>query len=336
MQDSSEILGPVWQESQKEAVAKKLAQVLPTLYSMPWQWDISLLACSENLTFLLACEEGKRIVRVNRKGYHTVRELEAELQWMATLETDVAVSLPQVIAGKDGRYVQSLGDENDSTCCMFSFLGGVSLGGMQEKELSETLRQLGSIAARMHLHAMQDKTRYDRFSWDYDALFGTGKRWGDWKSYRGVLQEDVPIIEQALKVISTQLGSYGKDRSKYALIHADLHVSNVLLSPDGSLQILDFDDCGYGWFLYDLACILVTYCQNLDGLAGAVLHGYEQVRGLGATDRELFVSFILMRRIARYAWLASHSESDTAKMVDDGLYREVTMILCNQVLNRGY
>ena len=336
MADNRPIPRPLWGKAEKEDIARRLRQVLPTLYPMQGQWNVSLLACSENLTFLLSTEGEKRILRVHRNGYHTVREIAAELQWMASLNTKVAITLPQVIAGKDGSYIQDLCDPKGSTCCMFSFLYGVPLHGLQEKELSETLEELGSLAARMHLQAMQDTMRYDRFSWDFDALFGTKNRWGDWKAYRGVLQEDVPVIEQALNVIATQLGSYGKDRSKYALIHADLHVSNVLLASDGSLQVIDFDDCGYGWFLYDLACILVTYCKDLEGLADSVLRGYEKVRVLSATDRELFLSFILLRRIARYAWLASHDESDTAKSVDDGLYREVTMIICNQVLNRGY
>jgi Ser/Thr protein kinase RdoA (MazF antagonist) len=255
---------------------------------------------------------------------------------MTTLKTEVAISLPQVITGVDGRSVQALGDSYDLTCCMFSFLSGVPLHNLQGEALSMTLAKLGSLAASMHLHSMQDSTTYDRFAWNWEALFGEESRWGDWKAYKGLVPGDEPFIEQVLQSIQGKLISYGKDRSVYGLIHSDLHVSNVLLAKNGSLQVIDFDDCGYGWYLYDIACMLTTYCEDLEGLSLFVLQGYEQVRPLTQKDREMLSCFILIRRIARFAWLASHSESDTAKTVDNSLYREVTMIMCNEVLNGGY
>jgi Ser/Thr protein kinase RdoA (MazF antagonist) len=317
-------------------ICERLTQLLPRLYPLQGVWDVSLLSCSENLIFIVSQGEEKRIVRVNRKGYHTKSEIEAELRWMATLNRDVAIHLPQVFIGKNGNYVQELGDVNLSTCCMFSFLQGVPLHSLQGEALLEALEKVGSLTARLHRHSMQDRTEYERFCWDWDSLFGSTARWGSWKDYRFLEPSDIPVIEQVLEILHEKFVAFGYDRSVYGLIHSDLHVSNVLLAFDRSLQIIDFDDCGYGWYLYDIACILVTYCEDLERTTESVLKGYEQVRPLSKKEKDMLPSCILLRRLARFAWLASHSESDTAKKVNNSLYREITMILCNEILNGSY
>lgn len=38
----------------------------------------------------------------------------------------------------------------------------------------------------------------------------------------------------------------------FGLIHADLHLDNALFLPGGG-RLIDFDDCGFGYRLYDIA-----------------------------------------------------------------------------------
>ena len=40
------------------------------------------------------------------------------------------------------------------------------------------------------------------------------------------------------------------DRRLDGLIHADFSLANLLIHK-GDLRVIDFDDCGLGWFLYD-------------------------------------------------------------------------------------
>ena len=47
----------------------------------------------------------------------------------------------------------------------------------------------------------------------------------------------------------------------YGLIHADLHVGNILYHPDDGFCILDFDQCALGWRAYDVA----TFLYNIRG-----------------------------------------------------------------------
>ena len=116
----------------------------------------------------------------------------------------------------------------------------------------------------------------------------------------------------------------------YGLIHADLHFYNVI-SYEGNDQIIDFDDCGYGFYMYDMGCALVTYSKNLCELEEAWIRGYEKVRRLSDEDKRLIPMFVLIRRITRLAWLSGHADSDTAKTVEPE-YLKVTVDLAREWL----
>jgi Ser/Thr protein kinase RdoA (MazF antagonist) len=109
------------------------------------------------------------------------------------------------------------------------------------------------------------------------------------------------------------------------MIHGDLHLSNFIKTPD-KLYLIDYDDCGYGWFLYECGCTLMQYNDPLEELSQSWIRGYTGIRNLSDKDLEMIPVFILMRRIARIGWMASHSSSDTAASVSDfRTYIEVTI-----------
>jgi Ser/Thr protein kinase RdoA (MazF antagonist) len=83
--------------------------------------------------------------------------------------------------------------------------------------------------------------------------------------------------------------------------------------------------------LYDLGCSLVEYSDGLDELIDAWIDGYEKISLLSKKEKAELPTFVLMRRIVRLAWLSSHSDSDTAKTLDDN-YLTKTMELCTRFL----
>lgn len=50
----------------------------------------------------------------------------------------------------------------------------------------------------------------------------------------------------------------GERSATFGLIHADLHLDNVLFA-GGEARPIDFDDCGLGHWLYDIAVTLWLY-----------------------------------------------------------------------------
>ena len=82
----------------------------------------------------------------------------------------------------------------------------------------------------------------------------------------------------------------------FGLIHGDFNFKNLLFWR-GEVRAIDFDDCGFGHFLYDLGVLLETLLFRPDYLAlrAALLGGYRRVRPLPPGQEVLLDTFIAAR-----------------------------------------
>ncbi len=106
--------------------------------------------------------------------------------------------------------------------------------------------------------------------------------------------ERVRAAEQAL----------GQCPATFGLIHADLHHHNLLFAP-GAVRALDFDDCGFGPLLYDLAVPLaeVQERSTYPALRAGLLAGYRRVRPLPPAQEAYLDTFIALRRVQDALWV---------------------------------
>lgn len=317
-------------------VQKALERNIHRLYNLPEDTEIHLLKYSENYTFQVKSdsENIKRVLRVNRPSYHTDEELSGELLWMREISQDTDLCLPDVFCGNNNELLQEFeSDDTRYTCCMFSFLEGKTIGKLSGDELNAQLINMGKILASLHLQWQNRKRAYEikRFSWDISNLLGKASIWGDWHNYYELDEMTCNIFEQVTNIMKKRLSEYGYSNDKFGMIHADLHRSNIIVK-DGRPQIFDFDDCGYGWYLYDIGCSLVEF-SNPKKLVPFIIEGYESVKPLSDEEKKEIDTFVLLRRIVRMAWLSSHNDSDTAKMVENGYFTNTVNMAESYILN---
>ena len=302
------------------AMAEAAVLAVPQIYELPRPRAAVCLKYSENIIFRLDFADAQpQILRVHRPGYHRPEEIASELQWMEELSRDTDIALPRVLRGRDGAALQSLSlpDGHNYFCSVISFLNGDMLDVATGTELCTAVEELGEITAKLHIQSMtrSGENRLERFSWDIHNFFDEDGIWGSWRNYPGLDNVDRQVLLTCQGMITAALEKFGRTPEHYGLIHADLHFCNVLREK-GKNQIFDFDDCGYGFYLYDLGCTLVTCSSNLKHLIRCWLRGYERVRLLNTEEKSLLPMFVLLRRIVRLGWLASHWDSDTRKSVD--------------------
>ena len=101
---------------------------------------------------------------------------------------------------------------------------------------------------------------------------------------------------------------------KFGLIHADMRLANLLIH-EGKTRLIDFDDCGIGWFLYDFAAGISFMEDNptVETLKDAWVRGYRNVSSLSNEEEKEIDTFIMLRRMALLAWIGSHSDTALAK-----------------------
>tara|TARA_X000000950_G_scaffold5876_2_gene6273 strand:- start:8061 stop:9053 length:993 start_codon:yes stop_codon:yes gene_type:complete len=301
---------------QIEALASLAAASL-SLWDVPADATARLINLSENATFLVESPSGHRsVLRLHRDGYHSRRAIACELAWMAALDREGGVETARPLPGRNGEVIQESGSSSlaPRRMVMFEFLAGEEPD--PDQDLKAPFRQLGAIAARTHLHSIcwTRPDAFERLVWDDEMVFGPGANWGDWRAAPGLDSNSERTLADAEALVRARLAAYGREEDRYGLIHADMRLANLLID-GGRTRLIDFDDCGFGWFMYDFAAG-ISFMEDhpqVPALRTAWLDGYQSVRPLTDADEAEMDSFIMLRRMALLAWIGSHAGTDLAR-----------------------
>ncbi len=124
--------------------------------------------------------------------------------------------------------------------------------------------------------------------------------WGRFWEHPALSPDEAVILERARGLLAERIGDHAA-RQPLRLIHADVLRENVFFGPGGA-ALIDFDDSGFGFPLYDLGTAL---SQNLNEralpqIAAALMEGYAETCPL---DPDMVPVFTLMRCCASVGWM---------------------------------
>lgn len=319
-------------------LAEAVEAALPR-WSLPAGTALSLLTVSENATFLAEAPDGRRVVvRVHRPGYHGREEILSELAWIEALRAAGVVETPEPVRAADGELLLTLAD-GDTPRLAVAFAHMAGREPAADADLVAWFRHLGAVSARLHGHA-RAWTRPPGFArklWDYDTMLGPRPHWGPWRAGLGLAAagpEATALLARTAASLEVRLARYGKGPERFGLVHADLRLANLLVEGD-RLGVIDFDDCGFSWFVYDFAAA-VSFIEHepiVPALMDAWIDGYRSVAHLAAADAAAIPAFVMLRRMLLTAWIASHAETPTAVALGAG-YTHGTLALAEDFLTR--
>jgi Ser/Thr protein kinase RdoA (MazF antagonist) len=299
-----------------ERLGALVGSALP-VWGLPPETEITLLNLSENATWLLRdpAQDRHMVLRLHRPGYHTEQEIRSELAWVSALRNSGVVDTATPIPGRDGTLLQILHDGDQTRCAvMFQHVTGTepAPGG----NLPAWFRRLGAVTAALHRHARDwdPPPGFARMIWDFETTLGDRPHWGDWRHAVGLDREGHRLLQRASDAAARRLEAFGKTPDRFGLIHADLRLANLLVADD-RLSVIDFDDCGHGWFMYDFAAAIsfVETDPIVGDLTQSWMEGYRSVAHLSAEAEAMMPTFVILRRILLLAWIASHHETPTAQ-----------------------
>ena len=280
---------------------------------------LELVSVSENATFKVQGPDGDAYaLRVQRPRNHTPDAVRSELAWIAAVRADGAARTPAVVPTRDGA---PLVEVHGTTCVLFEWVEGEH--PHQDRLEPARFGQLGGLAARLHRHARRWRrpAGFTRAAWDAAGCLGSAPRWGRWEDGVGVGPQEREVLGRAAELLRRRLAAFGTGPDRFGLVHADMRAANLLLPADaGEVVLIDFDDCGPGWFLYDLGAALsfVEDSPQVPELVAAWVDGYRGEAPLGAAEEAELASFVLLRRLVLVAWLGSHRDADLARTLGAG------------------
>lgn len=272
----------------------------------------TLVNHSENHTYRFdGPDQVRRMLRLHRPGYQTRTAISSELAWLQAL-TDTEIPVPRPIAGADGAALQEVARNRFAVLFQFEAGGEPSISDDQ----TGLFRTLGRYAAAAHRHvaAWERPQSFERPRWDAGGLLDPESPWGDWRVAPHVEGEVAAVLAALDARLRASLAQYGDGPDRFGLIHADMRLGNLLVDGD-RIVLLDFDDSGFGWFLYDLAASLSFHetSPQVPALIRSWFAGYLELRPLSAADVAMVDTMILLRRMSLLAWIGSHGETALAR-----------------------
>jgi len=308
-------------------------------YGLPERCRLRMVNHSENTTYRVDDPvSGERLIlRVHRPGYHTREAIDSELAWLNTLRRDTDVVTAEPIPGSDGRLVQysksAAGGEEGRYCVLFTFLEG---SHPSEEALVPAFERLGEVTAKLHAHArgFDVPEGFVRPRWDYEAMLGDTSLWGRWQEGPRMTPASLEVLGTLARTILRRLEAFGDSPEQFGLIHADLRLDNLIMR-GREVCVIDFDDAGFGWWLYDLGAALsfIEDREDIDELVAAWVRGYRTQHPLTRDEVDEIPTFIMLRRLLLVAWLGTHADTQIAKSLS-GHFTSVSGTLAERYLVR--
>ncbi len=313
------------------------------------QWDLegaglTLIKHRENAVFRVE-RDGAAIgaLRLHRHGYHTDAALESEIRWMQALK-DAGIDVPIVMPARSGElFVRYSGDglPGEIQIDLFEWIEGEQLGSVEEgiadeASVAHIFGAVGELAARVHNQAVgwQPPPGFERHAWDADGLAGERPLWGRFWELGAASPKERGLLERGRDAVLRELGRLAKSAETYSMIHADCVPENVLVDGD-RVRLIDFDDAGFGWHLFEIATSLYFIRGEpfYDRAEAAFIEGYRKHRPLADEHLELLPLFFMARGFTYLGWVHTRSETETARELTPMLL-EMACELADDYLSR--
>lgn len=266
----------------------------------------TLVSTTNNIIYRLDSDHERYILRIHQPGKRKQEWIESELTWLNALchETNLHVPKPaaSIFTSESGDY---------PTCCtLLHWLDGEQI--LPSKITSAQAQKVGSFTAQLHNHSanfiappnftLPQLNIVERLQQELDSKT---------KPNNSLITPDqhnvLKIIAQGIHLATTNLGN---NPNTFGIIHADLIWKNILFHKD-AIGAIDFDECAYGHYLYDLAPILLGYMDepNYPEIRAAVLDGYMSIHTLPTTFSDVLATLIAGRYALSCLWIAANQHN---------------------------
>lgn len=259
-----------------------------------------LLDNTSNVVFRILPPEGF-VLRIHTLGQRNAQAMHEEIQWLSAIRRDTNLVVPAPVPARDESLVQEIQVPDESTprpCVLFRWVEGEF---RNETLTPDDLHRVGAFMARLHCHsdrflAAQTSPPIRR------AVFSGVYTRSKASAYFSA--EDLDLFAAAAQRIQMTVEELGEDRDVFGFIHGDLHQWNYLFHGE-EVRAIDFDDCGWGYYAYDMA-VPLSYLEDrkeLPALQEGFLTGYQQVRPLPRCFHEYLDVFLAARILVMIPWI---------------------------------
>ena len=282
---------------------------------------IRRLGLGANIVFMVTTSEAKYVLRLQQARGVKAARLSSELTWLALIRRDTKLLAPfPVKALVDGREQHYLTLRHDMLAppslvyaVLFEYISGEQKTA-RDLSVGDVYR-IGEYLGRLHSDAQFGAPAdFDRPCLDWEGLFGDNSPYASPDQHSRTSPAQRAVMEAAAQRLRAPMTELAARPGSTGLIHADLLAKNIVFRGK-SVAALDFEFCGWGFYLYDLAPLLWQLKGERTGdypeLDDALWRGYISARPTPDDDRELLEPLIAARQLASIRWLLANLQNPT-------------------------
>ncbi|MDX1932131.1 MAG: phosphotransferase [Capsulimonadales bacterium] len=256
--------------------------------------------------FQVSAADGAYVLRLFSGGPERLFQAQFERAFLEAIAVGTDLRAPRVID------MVALDETNHAA--LLTFVPGEKAG---KRPTDAHAGAVGDFLGRLHrFSATYPRAAEPR--WDFDRVFAPlvvpeNAAWFA-PEQRVVLQAAGERIRSALRTLGTGADVYG-------VIHSDLHFDNCVFE-EGQIGAFDFAECGYSWFLFDLAVVLMDIRWDMPEIAppreAALLAAYERQRPLLPSEHRSLEDIIALRFVEMLTWhFTENTEAEKIRYEED-------------------
>lgn len=265
--------------------------------------EFKVIKATNNVVYQVDVVGRRYVLRVHRLGSRKLAWIESELMWLAAIRHDTDLRVPEPAAPV---YLGRVG-EAPVYCTLLRWLGGepVPTAALTLKQAD----QIGAFAARLHNHsagfAPSEGFTLPRLDWN--GMFSENSPYYSIEGERLFTPDQHEVMTHVAERVQKVMERLETDPGNFGVIHADLIWKNILF--DGErIGAIDFDNCAFGYYLYDLAPALLGYLDepNYPQIRQAIWEGYTSVRALPTNYSDYLETLVAGRYVLSCWWIAAN------------------------------
>jgi Ser/Thr protein kinase RdoA (MazF antagonist) len=269
-------------------------------------------------------EEEGYLLRVHQPSYQQIEALELELAWLADMRREADLPVPEPVPAPDGRLLLPVsvpGVPGTRHCSLLRWVKGNLL---EHSFRPHHLQAQGRLMAKLHNFAVRwrppEGLSKRRFDWNGLFMDDVGSDMPNSEAWALLTPENKDAFSFVAEWVREVMEDWGQGPEVYGLIHGDLAVDANLLFWHGEPRAIDFDDSGFGYWVYDLAVALDAPRDDpaYPRYREALLNGYVEFRSLPEKQAEQLELFLAAQQVYWNLWATGgthlyphlHSEFD--------------------------
>jgi len=252
------------------------------------------------------------ILRIHRANYLSIEAIASELRWLQYLCHDTKLPVPEPIPTLEGQ-LYTLADApgicEPRVCSLTKCLHGQPLDTTSQVEMEE----VGRLMGKLHNYAAHWSIpkNFTRPYWNWNGLFG--ERAGYSNNGAGVWELTPQPYRSFFKDVSEQvkgiMASLGEEADQFGILHGDFWSGNLLVF-DQEICPIDFADCGFGYWGYELARFLIDFPRDQDFslCLDKLLSGYTQIRAFPEQQLPHIRTFVAAHYVTLALWRINRAQ----------------------------